>query len=271
MAEKSETEFLEILPRGAGRGKPSTLGEWAGGTAEARERGDGGGVQSGVAVARGKIERPPPPFILGVVNGILSPPDCNWTDEFRRMVNVQFPGAIVIQQEYFGLPLPWWQTAVQNKRLARDFTNKLERARRRYGHSVPLHLWAHSNGGPVVMDTLALSPSIAARTVILMAAACRADVGKNGVRKAWKAGALAKAVAWSNKGDTVISRWARLAGWLTFGLTWGRLGEIGFHGIRKGEPFENFRDPLPGHSDNFRPYFIKETFRLLCHQSGITS
>ena len=209
-----------------------------------------------------------PPLVFALVHGILTPRE-NWTDWSAVDLKCRFGhDCIVLQQEYHAGPLPLFNRYIVNPKVAADLADDLQKLRCQHPCG-RFFIIAHSNGADIALKALNLLPDAEIEAVVLMAGAVHADVGRNGLRRAYERRAVERAICWHSKGDHVIGWWARLSGLLTFGFGYGRLGEIGFQGKRKGEPFTNYRDPHPDHSDNWSARYIKETLNTLLDQLSV--
>jgi pimeloyl-ACP methyl ester carboxylesterase len=222
--------------------------------------------------------------LLIAIHGILTrQTDPSWPDQLDVWMAVHAPGTRVLKKEYSAGPFPRWNCWIKNPRLccglAAEALLFMKGAK-----DAPPQVWlvAHSNGALVALGTarrlIALGHTVSG--VILIGAACEADIDLNGVRGWICQGRLGRAIAYCAADDHVLPGGASRSpwSWLYRVLAWpyGNLGRVGWTsqtGCGRHKDYASERvdvDPrvitrwfAGGHSGYFSLEQIEYTFRQI--------
>lgn len=225
--------------------------------------------------------------LVAAIHGIMTrQTNPSWPDRLDAWFAARSPGMRVLKKEYCAGPWPRWNCAVKNPRLALGLVNEIRLMLDAPGGAEPApSVWivAHSNGALVALSA-ARRLARAGHPVsglILIGAACAADVRRNGVLGAVISGDLGMAIAYCSKEDGALPRRGD-RGWLSrlYDLLAWPYGSLG----RSGWMLDN--RPLPlrlspvlrgriltrwfqgGHSGYFAPDQIEFTFRQIARDIG---
>lgn len=184
----------------------------------------------------------------GILTGQSGP---SWPDHLDAWFYRQNGGANVhvLKKEYLAGPFPRWNLWVKNRRLARALTLELELFLAHHHTHVDRRVWlvAHSNGADIALRVASqlIRGGHVIAGLILIGAACSADVRRNGVERWLLTGQLGVAVAFCSRHDRVLpGRAAPSAGivtrcralaWRCMAWPYGALGTSGW--TLKGQPF----------------------------------
>lgn len=154
--------------------------------------------------------------IHGILTGQTSP---SWPDRFDALLFARNPHFKVIKKEYRAGPFPRWNCLVSSPRLARGLAEELvlflpkPKASGSGAHS-PIWFVAHSNGAVIALHTARrlIERGYGIGGLILLGAACPADIESNSVLEWLNQGQLGTAIAFCTEKDRVLARFGTSAG-----------------------------------------------------------
>ncbi len=222
-------------------------------------------------------------ILLVAIHGILTrQTDPSWPDRLDAWLSRQAPGVRVLKKEYAAGPFPRWNCWVKNPRLCRGLVAEILLFQKAPGAAPRVWIVAHSNGALIALGTVRLlaSRGCTVAGIILIGAACEADIERNGVRDWITSGELGRAIAYCAADDRVLPAppaKCSLRGWLYRQLArpYGSLGRSGWMArgqrIREFAPeFTKHQTPrilsrwfAGGHSGYFSREHITFTFRQI--------
>jgi pimeloyl-ACP methyl ester carboxylesterase len=154
--------------------------------------------------------------IHGILTGQTSP---SWTDRLDALMFERAPEFKVIKKEYRAGPFPRWNCLVRSPRLARGLAEELELFVPKdkisgAGDDSPIWFVAHSNGAVIALQTARrlIERGYGIGGLILLGAACPADIERNSVLEWLRQGRLGTAVAFCTERDRVLARFGTSAG-----------------------------------------------------------
>ncbi len=232
-------------------------------------------------------------ILLAALPGILAPQTAaSWPDCLDAWLFERDPQVRVLKKEYAAGPFPRWNCWIQDPRLARGLAREIALFAPRPGRGRPV-VWfvAHSNGACVAL--------LAARRLVtcgfpiggllLVGAACEADLARNRVLEWLHRGQLGAAIAYCSRADRVLDgdaadaepdcshplRAARRRLWGLLLRPYGCLGRTGWRWrgaafpasapapAGAGAPAVFIRWFDGGHSAYFEPRHRRRTFELI--------
>lgn len=183
--------------------------------------------------------------IHGILTGQTNP---NWTDQLDAWVFDREPGWKVLKKEYFAGPWPRWNCLVRDPFLAEGLAREIALFNPSAASAPsdvppeprPVWIVAHSNGAVIALMTTRRLVARGRRVagLILLGAACPADLRRNGVLAWLDRGQLGCAIAFCCAEDVLLggsanperSRAGRWSRWCWHKLIWpyGTLGSTGW-------------------------------------------
>lgn len=170
--------------------------------------------------------------LVACCHGILTnTTGISWCDEFETWAWEQNPVVQVLKREYWAWPVPALNVWVRNRILARALAREI------YAYALkgagPISLVGHSNGCDIALKTAHRLSALGVRirSLVLLGAACEADVVRSGIFALVSGRGLDRAIAYSSRDDLALrSRLIWPFGRL--GFTGWRLKDCGFAGAR---------------------------------------
>ncbi len=159
--------------------------------------------------------------LVVAIHGILTNTTArSWVDRFDEWAWAQDPAVRVLKKEYWGGPVPAFNVWVRNHNLAKSLTAEILGFARM--GACPIHIVAHSNGCDVALKLAHRLSGIGVRlgTMVLVGAACEADVVRSGIFALVSGKGVAQAIAYCSAADEALA--SRLI-W-----PYGRLGRTGW-------------------------------------------
>ncbi len=192
------------------------------------------------------------PLIVAIHGILTGQTNASWPDKLDAWLFARDPRFKVLKKEYAAGPFPRWNCLVRDPRLAEGLANEIALFQPACSpaeaagepDSPPIWVVAHSNGAVIAL--LATKRLIARGCwiggLILIGAACEAEIGRNGVLGWLQNGRLGAAIAFCCADDRVLgggeerSRLRQLGRWLWRKLIWpyGTLGRTGW--LHVGKP-----------------------------------
>jgi pimeloyl-ACP methyl ester carboxylesterase len=153
--------------------------------------------------------------IHGILTGQTSP---SWPDRLDAMFFSRAPQFKVIKKEYRAGPFPRWNCLVRSPHLAHGLAEELALFLPGNGYPAsgadsPIWFVAHSNGAVIALHTARhlIERGYGIAGLILLGAACPADIEQNSVLEWLSQGRLGTAVAFCTRTDRVLARFGTSA------------------------------------------------------------
>lgn len=152
--------------------------------------------------------------IHGILTGQTNP---RWPDKLDAWLFARDPRFKVIKKEYRAGPFPRWNCLVRAPRLAHGLAEELAlflpATRPEDGAASPIWFVAHSNGAVIALQTASrlIEQGCGIGGLILLGAACPADIERNDVLEWLRGGRLGIAVAFCTHTDRVLARFGSTA------------------------------------------------------------
>jgi len=155
--------------------------------------------------------------LIAAIHGILtSQTQASWPDKFDAWMFQRDPQVKVLKKEYRAGPFPHWNCFIKDPLLARGLVKEirlfLQPPRSETsapGGSVGPSIWlvAHSNGAIIALHTAKTltEGNCKVAGLILLGAACEADIARNGILEWHCRGMLGAAIAYSSADDRVLN------------------------------------------------------------------
>lgn len=206
--------------------------------------------------------------------------DPSWPWYFQTWAMDQDKRFVVYPFHYHAGALPFWNTLVLNRRLAKAIAARVKLFHDHVEGDKRVAFISHSNGADVVRLSILRLAKLGIRTkgACLIAGAIKSDIDESKLRGMVADGHLDRACAWYSENDKVV----RNLDWLPAG-NYGALGAKGFHsnnnkvGMWLDEdetnpsPFGFSSRHFPGyrHSDYFEERRIFQTFETATADMGL--
>ena len=151
----------------------------------------------------------------GILTGQINP---SWPDRFDALLFARAPQFKVIKKEYRAGPFPRGNCLVRSPRLSHGLAEEvalfLPGRTPADGASSPIWFVAHSNGAIIALQTARrlIERGCGIGGIILLGAACPADIERNSVLEWLRQGKLGTAIAFCTRTDRVLARFGTSAG-----------------------------------------------------------